>query len=144
MRWPKATAGLVCLRLPRLLLDVGVYFSLVRISKMLPTWTTWDIWSGTIRESGVESVWRVDQVFPCRVYIDLNCRNFRIWVSLVWGNHHIDNFMSLISLIVTDVVLINTLNSFEMFWIEIKLESKDSLLAWIWHSIELILWSSAY
>jgi hypothetical protein len=27
----------------------------------------------------------------------------------------------------------------EMFWIELEIESKDSLLAQIWHSIELIL-----
>jgi hypothetical protein len=26
----------------------------------------------------------------------------------------------------------------EIFWIELKLESKDSLIAWIWHNIELI------
>jgi hypothetical protein len=52
-------------------------------------------------------VWRVGRVFPCRVYIDLNRRDSRIWVSLVCGSHHVDN---LTSLIVIDVVLLNTLN----------------------------------
>jgi hypothetical protein len=108
------------------------------------------VWYGTIRGLSMKSMWRVGQVFPCRVYIDSNHRDSRIWVSLVCGSHHVDNLMSLMSLIVTDVVLCNTLNclqllydqsrmhfSFEMIWIELKLVSKDLLLAQVWHSIEL-------
>jgi hypothetical protein len=72
------TAGPVCLRLPRLLLGVGTCFSLVGTSKRLPTRTTEDVWSRTIRESSVESVWLVDRVFPCRVYIDSNRRDSQI------------------------------------------------------------------
>jgi hypothetical protein len=53
----------------------GVYFGLVGTSERLPTWTTRDIWSGTIRES---NVWRVDQIFPYRMYIDLNHCDSRI------------------------------------------------------------------
>jgi hypothetical protein len=45
---------------------------------MLPTRTTGDVWSETIHESSVESVWCVDQVFPCRVYIDSNRHDSRI------------------------------------------------------------------
>jgi hypothetical protein len=45
---------------------------------MLPTWTMGDVWSGTIRELSVESMQHVDRVFPCRVYIDLNHRDYRI------------------------------------------------------------------
>jgi hypothetical protein len=56
-------AELVCLRSPRLLLGVGTYFILVRTSERLPTWTTGDVCSETIRESSVESMWRVDRVF---------------------------------------------------------------------------------
>jgi hypothetical protein len=33
---------------------------------------------------------------------------------------------------------------FEMIWIELKLETKNSLLARVWYSIELIPWSIAY
>jgi hypothetical protein len=44
----------------------------------LPTQTMGDIRSGTIRESSVESMWRIDQVFPCRVYIDSNRRDSQI------------------------------------------------------------------
>jgi hypothetical protein len=80
-RWPKTTAGSVCLRLPRLLLGVGACFVLMGTSERLPTWTTWDVGSSTLCESSVESVWRVDQVFPCRVYIDSNHRESRIWVT---------------------------------------------------------------
>jgi hypothetical protein len=65
----------VCLRSPRLLLGVEACFILVGTSERLPTWTTGDIWSGTIHESSVESVWRVDRVFPCRVYINSNRRD---------------------------------------------------------------------
>jgi hypothetical protein len=62
----------------RLLPSVGAYFGLVGTSERLLIWTTGDVWSGTIRESSVESVWRVDRVFPCRVYIDSNCRDSQI------------------------------------------------------------------
>jgi hypothetical protein len=72
------TAGPICLRSPRLLSGVGAYFVLVWTSERLPTWTTGDVWSGTIRESSIESMWRVDRVFLCRLYIDLNRRDSRI------------------------------------------------------------------
>jgi hypothetical protein len=57
-----------------------------------------DVWSGTIHKSSVDSVWCVDQVFPCRVYIDLNRRDSQILVLLVCGSHHIDNLADLMSL----------------------------------------------
>jgi hypothetical protein len=72
------TVGPVCLRSPRLLPGVGACFVLVGTSKRLPTWTTGDVWSGTICESSVESVSRVDRVFPDRVYIDSNRRDSQI------------------------------------------------------------------
>jgi hypothetical protein len=72
------TVGLVHLRSPRLLPGVGTYFILVGTSERLSTRTTGEVSSGTLRESNVESVWHVDQVFPYRVYIDSNCRNSRI------------------------------------------------------------------
>jgi hypothetical protein len=58
------TAGPVCLRSLRLLSGVGACFVLVGTSKRLLMWTMVDVWLGTIHESSVESVWRVDQVFP--------------------------------------------------------------------------------
>jgi hypothetical protein len=72
------TAGPICLRSPRLLPGLGTCFVLVGTSERLPTRTTGDVWSKTIRESRVESMWRVDQVFPCRVYINSNHRDSRI------------------------------------------------------------------
>jgi hypothetical protein len=74
-------------------------------SERLPTQSTWDIWSATIRKSSVKSVWHVDWVFLCRVYIDLNHRDSRIWVPLVCGSHHVDNLTNSMSLLVTDGVL---------------------------------------
>jgi hypothetical protein len=68
----------ICLWSPRLLPGVGACFVLVESSERLPTWTTGDVWSGTICESSVESVWRFDQVFPCMVYIDSNHRDSQI------------------------------------------------------------------
>jgi hypothetical protein len=53
------------------------------------------VWSMDIRGLSMENVWRVGRVFPCRVYIDSNHRDSRIWVSLVCGSHHVDNLMSL-------------------------------------------------
>jgi hypothetical protein len=88
---------------PRLLLCVGACFILVETSERLPTWTTGDVWSGPIRESSMESVWHVDGVFPCMVYIDSNRRNSRIWVSLVCDSHHVDNLTILMSLSIIDV-----------------------------------------
>jgi hypothetical protein len=38
-------------------------------------------WSITICGLIMECVWRVGRVFSCRVYIDLNRRNSRIWVT---------------------------------------------------------------
>jgi hypothetical protein len=72
------TARPVYLGLPRLLSGVGACFVLVGTSERLTMWTTGDVWSGTICESSVESLWRVDQVFSCRVYIDSNRRDSRI------------------------------------------------------------------
>jgi hypothetical protein len=72
------TAGLVCLRLPRLLSGVGACFGLVGTSERLSTWTMGDVRFETIRESSVESVWHVGRVFLCRVYIDSNHRDSRI------------------------------------------------------------------
>jgi hypothetical protein len=39
------------------------------------------VWSWTIRGLSVKSVWRVGRVFTCRVYIDSNHRDSRIWVT---------------------------------------------------------------
>jgi hypothetical protein len=64
MRWPKTTAGLVYLLSPRLLPGVGACFILMGTSERFPTWITGDVWSGTIRKSRMESVWRVDLSFP--------------------------------------------------------------------------------
>jgi hypothetical protein len=60
-------------------------------------WNTWDmygqgpytdqllyvnhvryVWSRDIHRPSVKSVWRVGRVFPCRVYIDLNCHDSQI------------------------------------------------------------------
>jgi hypothetical protein len=72
------TAGPVYLRSARLLLSVGACFVLVGTSERLPTRITGDVWSGTIHESSVKSMWRVDRIFPYRVYIDSNHRDSRI------------------------------------------------------------------
>jgi hypothetical protein len=72
------TDGSVCLRSPRLLPGVGVYFILVGTSERLLTRIMGDVWSGTIRELSMESMWRVDRIFPYRVYIDSNRRDSRI------------------------------------------------------------------
>jgi hypothetical protein len=50
-------------------------------SERLPTWTTWDVGFKTLCKSSMESVWRVDQIFPCRIYIDSNHRDSWIWVT---------------------------------------------------------------
>jgi hypothetical protein len=71
-------AGPVCLRLPRLIPGLGACFGLVGTSKRLPMRTMVDVWSRTIHESSVKSVWCVDRVFPCRVYIDSNRCNSQI------------------------------------------------------------------
>jgi hypothetical protein len=71
-------AGPVYLWSSRLPPGVGDYFILVGTSERLPTWTMGDIWFGTIHESSVESVWCVDRVFPCRVYIDSNRHDSQI------------------------------------------------------------------
>jgi hypothetical protein len=78
MRWPKMTVEPVYLRSPRFLPGLGACFILVGISERLPTRTKGDVWFRTIRKSSVESMWRVDQVFPYRVYIDSNHRDSRI------------------------------------------------------------------
>jgi hypothetical protein len=39
------------------------------------------VWSWTIRGLSVESVWHIGWFFTCRVYIDLNHRDSRIWVT---------------------------------------------------------------
>jgi hypothetical protein len=70
------TAGPVYLWLLRLPLGVWACFTLVGTSERLPTQTLGDVWSGTIRESSVESVWRVDRVSP------IGCTSIRIAVTL--------------------------------------------------------------
>jgi hypothetical protein len=70
MRSPKLTVRPVYLWSPRLLLGVGACFDFMGTSDRLPTQTMGDVWSGTIRESSVENVCRVDQDFSCSVYID--------------------------------------------------------------------------
>jgi hypothetical protein len=74
------------------------------------------VWSRIIHGLSVGCVWHVGQVFPCRVYINLNHRDSQIWVSLVYSSHHIDNLTSLMSLIVIDVVLLNTLNCLQLLY----------------------------
>jgi hypothetical protein len=88
----------------------------VGTSERLPMRTTGDVWSGTIRESSMKSVWRVDRVFPCRVYIDSNRRDSQICVSLVCGSHHIDNLTDSMCLLVIDVVLLNKLNCLQLLY----------------------------
>jgi hypothetical protein len=56
------------------------------------------VWLRAICGQSVESVWRIGQVFPCSMYIDLNCRDSRIGVPLVCGSHHVDNIINLMSL----------------------------------------------
>jgi hypothetical protein len=68
----------VCLWSPRVLSGVWACFVLVGTSERLTTWTMLDVLSGTIRGSSVKSVWCVDRIFPCRVYIDSNRRDSRI------------------------------------------------------------------
>jgi hypothetical protein len=116
LRWPKTMAGLVCPQSPRLLPGVGACFVLVETSRMLPMRTTWDVWSGTKHESSIEIVWHVDRVFRCRVYIDSNHRDSQIWVPLVCGSHHVDNLTNSMSLLVTDVVLLNILNCLQLLY----------------------------
>jgi hypothetical protein len=70
--------GPVCLQSSRFSSGVGACFILVGTSERLPTRAMGDVWSGTIGESSVESVWRVDRVFICRVYIDSNGRDSQI------------------------------------------------------------------
>jgi hypothetical protein len=72
------TAGPVCLWSLRFLPGVGAFFVLVGTSERLPTQITRDIWFVTIHKSSMESVWCVDRVSPCRVYINLNHRDSRI------------------------------------------------------------------
>jgi hypothetical protein len=107
------------------------------------------VWSGIIHGLSMRCVWRVGRIFPCRVYINSNHRDSRIWVSLICDSHHVDNLTDLMSLSTIDVccliqLIVATLVwveydalLFEMFWIEWKLESKESLLARVCHSIEL-------
>jgi hypothetical protein len=89
----------VCLQSPRLLPVVGACFILVGTSERLAARTTGDVWSGTIRESSVESVWLVGRVFSCMVYIDSNRGHSRICVSLVCGSQQIDNLIELNELV---------------------------------------------
>jgi hypothetical protein len=116
MRWPKMTVGPFHLRSPRFLPGVEACFILVGTSERLPTRTTGDVWSGTIRKSSVESVWCVDQVFPYRVYIDSNRRDSRIWVPLICVSHHVDNLTNSMSLLVANVVLLNILNCLQLLY----------------------------
>jgi hypothetical protein len=68
----------VYLRSPRLLLGVGSCFILMWTSERLPMQTMGYVWFGTIHESSVESVWRVDPILPYNVYINLNRRDSQI------------------------------------------------------------------
>jgi hypothetical protein len=73
------TAGSADLWLPRLLPSVGVCFNLMGTSERLLYMDHMRyVWSRDIHRPSVKSVWRVDQVFPCRVYNNLNHRNFQI------------------------------------------------------------------
>jgi hypothetical protein len=111
------------------------------------------VWLMAIRRL---SVWRVGRVFLYRVYIDSNCHNSRIWVSLICDSHHVANLINLMSLIVLilcclihlivcNSYMIRIWCTFLSKWFEeLKFESKDSLLAQVWHSIELSPWSLAY
>jgi hypothetical protein len=36
------------------------------------------IWSRVIRGPSMKNVWRVGRIFPCRVYVDSNCRDSQI------------------------------------------------------------------
>jgi hypothetical protein len=38
-------------------------------------------------------MWRINRVFPYRVYIDSNRRDSQIWVPLVYDSHYVDNLM---------------------------------------------------
>jgi hypothetical protein len=79
MRWPKTTVGPIYLWLPRLLLGVGVCFDLVETSeRLLYTDHMRRVWLRAICGLSMESVWCVDQVFPCRVYIDSNLLDMSI------------------------------------------------------------------
>jgi hypothetical protein len=75
MRRPKAMVGSVYLWSPRLLSGVGACFNIVGNSERLPSWTMRDVWSGTLRVSSMESVWRVDRIFSCKVYVTEPLRN---------------------------------------------------------------------
>jgi hypothetical protein len=110
------TVGPVCLRSPRLLLGVGACLVLVGNSERLPTRNMGDVWSETICKSSMKNVWRVDQIFPCRVYIDSNRRDSRISVPLICGSQHVDNLTNSMSLLVTDVVLLNILNCLRLLY----------------------------
>jgi hypothetical protein len=116
MRWPKTTDGPVYLQSPRLLPGVGACFILMGTSEMSPMRTMGDVWSGTICESSMENMWHVDRIFPCRVYIDSNHRDARIWVPLVYASHHVDNLTNSMSLLVTDVILLNILNCLQLWY----------------------------
>jgi hypothetical protein len=75
---------------------------------------------------------------PCRVYIDSNHRDPRIWVPLICNSHHIDNLMNLMEEclcyfnIITWLQLLDDPHrlhlSFIMVWIELKHESKTHSL----------------
>jgi hypothetical protein len=54
------------------------------------------VWDHTQTERGICVACWSD--FPCKVYINSNHRDSRIWVPLICGSHHIDNFTNLMSL----------------------------------------------
>jgi hypothetical protein len=62
---------------------------------------------GSVRGLAWEAYMSCCRISPYRGYIDSNRHDSRIWVSLVCGSHHVDNLMSLI---VIDVMLLNTFN----------------------------------
>jgi hypothetical protein len=56
---------------PRFLLGVGVCFDIVRTSELLLyTNHVRYVWLRDIRRPSMKNMWRVDQFFPCMVYID--------------------------------------------------------------------------
>jgi hypothetical protein len=68
--------GSVCLWLPRIHSGVGACFDLVGTSeRLLYAYHVRYVWSRTLCGLSMESIWRVDQVFTCRVYIVSNCHD---------------------------------------------------------------------
>jgi hypothetical protein len=96
---------------------VDLYKSVDDSAKGCYTLTMWDTYSlGPYVDWAWVACGVFGRVFPCRVYIDSNRRDSRIWVSLVCDSHHIANLTNLIKLIVTDIVLLNTLTCLQLLF----------------------------